>query len=355
MKLLAWLWCLCGWLLAGCGQSLDTPLADQPITGVGGPTLVVPNFGDDSLSLLRVEAQSGALQPLARLSVAGRPKLVVLSGDHRFAYVTTQERGISGFQLDPPGQLPGSPFPESTGIFGLALHPSGRFLVGCGGRQFVTFALGSDGGLRRLATLPVNSTRELSFNPPVLARGGRYAYAAGGDRGVYGAAVDPQTGALSPLTLPTFGEVRVLAVHPRRHWLALPEVSRPGLASWFVAEDGGLSLGHQAALNFNPVGGAFAGEGLFYLGSEGGRGIFGFAVNPADGDFTALNSGNGWPAGARDNNFLVSDRAARLLFVSARGTGQVFGFHIQPGGGLSPTAGSPTGGFAEPDWPALAE
>ncbi len=352
-KLLLLLFCFG---LSACGQ-LDSPLP-LPLNTTGAH-LLVPNFGADSLALLRVDSQSGATSPLGTLSVPGHPKLVVGSADRRFLYVPTQERGIYGFSVDSTGEtvqpLAGSPFANTQGTFGLALHPGGRFLVGTGGKRIATFAIEGDGQLSRLSTLELTTDKDLAFNPPVLARQGRFAYVAGGDRGVYGAAVDAQSGALTALPLADFGDVRVLAVHPQGELLCLPEFRRRSLGSWLVGPDGGLTRSHETALDFDPLGGTFASDNFFYLGSDGGRGIFGFRLSGVDGELVPLNPAGGFPAGSRDNNFLITDRGARLLFVSARATGQIFVFRIDSDGRLTAAENSPAGGFSEPDWPTLLD
>jgi len=343
-------------LATSCGRS---PNADSPLPPA--QILLVPNYEGNSVTVRAVEPSDGSTREISGspFPLPGHPKMVAVSNDNRFAYVTTQDEGIAGYAVNPAtgaiSQVPGSPFKQVAQTFSAAVHPNGRWLVAVGGKRVTVFNIQMDGSLTPVpgGSATIVSSKEFDFNPPALARNGQFLYVPGGDNGVYGFSIDSASGAVSEVPQGSYGTVKALCVHPSGDVLCVPVLNSSTLRSFRIAADGQLSDLSNAPLSYTPIGVVFSKAGKLYVGSSGASGLFGYSVSPMDGTFSALNGGVGFPGGASETNFPAVDPQDRLLYVSARGNDQVFGFLMDAVGNLTPTAGSPIGGFNKPDVPAL--
>jgi len=188
--------------------------------GYGPPILTdylyVADNGSNELRAFRVDQSDGALVSLTPVSYAtgaGPAALVIAptpAGVHSIVYVANQtDATISAFLTDAnTGALTpveGSPFPAAVGVNGLALGATGKYLYALGGNGNSTTIRGfsikpaigqaDDGALINLTAPDIALS---SCNAIVADQQGAYLYAAA-DSNVYEFAINPQTGALSPL------------------------------------------------------------------------------------------------------------------------------------------------------------
>ena len=347
--------------MGGCvTDPASTSFAPSAPNSAAAEFLIVPNYGGGTVTVRRVDRSTGSTTELSGspLAVTGSPKMVAVTPDRRFVYVTTQSDGIYAFAVNSASgvltNVPGSPFTQVPNTFSAAVHPNGQFLICAGGTSVTSFTIHSDGTLSAVpgGSAQVSSQAGFAFNPPALARGGQFLYVPGGDNGIYGFAVDGSSGHLTPLSLGSYGSVKALAVHPSGDVVCAP-ANDNSLISQRVAADGSLSPLSTTPISFAPIGVTFSRAGRIYVGSQGSSGLFGFAVSASDGTFSALNGGAGYPGGSQETNFPAVDPYDRLLFVSARATSQVFCFVIDANGNLTAAPGSPASGFNLPDVPAL--
>ena len=385
---------LLGLSLIGCGSEeefavfpLPFPTPTSSTTPTSFEFLVVPNSKatPGSVSVRQVDLASGTTAELpgspvqvASNSLENDPTMVVFSADQRFAYVPNANSNlISAFSLDRANSrlvaVPGSPFASGVNpTCSVAIHPNGRFLFCGGGDQVTTFSIATDTGA--LTPVPdssrfIGSKGFIAPNPSLLTNNGQFLYIPGGDDGIYGFSVNAANGLLTQIPLGSqHGTVEAIALHPNGQQLCapvrslvpartevLPTVQTTDVVrSLTIQGDGTLTRSFDEPIAFTPCGVTFSQAGRLYVGSRGSSGVFGFNVNGTTGAFSALNQGQGFPAGTVDSCFPVVDPSDQFLYVSALGDNQVFGFRIGSEGNLTSVPGSPFGNVLGPAVPAVA-
>jgi 6-phosphogluconolactonase (cycloisomerase 2 family) len=194
-----------------------TPVPGSPFAAGDGPQSIAvdaagrfvyvtnlnPYAGTSSVSAYTVDAATGALTPVAGGPfVAGAyPYGVALAPNGKFAYVANGESRISAYTVDAATgalvQVAGSPFAAGNGSYFVTVDPTSRFayVANGGGGTISAFAIDPATG----ALTPIGSaTATDGLRIITVAPSGRFLYVANENAGNVAAfAIDATTGALS--------------------------------------------------------------------------------------------------------------------------------------------------------------
>jgi uncharacterized protein (TIGR03437 family) len=190
-----------------------TPVPGSPFTTPQGPNSIVvhPNgkfayvsaAGAGQIAAFKL-ASDGTLAPLDGSPFAARNNLFAMAMDPsgKFLFATErQDNAVLVYSVNPDtGALTqvGSPFPAGPGVSGVAVDPAGKRLfaatAGTGGVS--VFNIGATGEL----TGRQNFGAIIAAFAPILDPSGKFLYVSGPQvNALAGLAVDPGSGALSPL------------------------------------------------------------------------------------------------------------------------------------------------------------
>jgi 6-phosphogluconolactonase len=217
-------------------------------------SLYIANAGSDNVTAYNIDASTGALiGPPSNTATGNSPTSIVVVPNNGTAFVANHggSNDISAFYYG-GAAVPGSPFPAGGNPLSLALGAGGNFLY--------------------------------SANPDAT------------NPSISGFSIDPNTGALSPLSGSPF---RL----PVSHYIATDQTGA-------------------------------------YLYVTTGTNIVGYAIDATTGALTALP---GFPVAAGANAYSITiDPTNQFLYVTNDGAANVSGFRLDAStGALTPTAGSP--------------
>ncbi len=167
----------------------------------------VANRGDDTVTILSLDPETGLLRHENWLSTGSEPCAIAASPDGAHLYVTNEgSSNVSAFALDTTSgalvEVPGSPFATNPAPLDVAVDPTGRFayvLCENGGAPAIReYVVDGVGALTPIAGPPIsaNSTAERLLVEPLA----RFVYVTfGGAQGmVQGYAIQKTTGELIP-------------------------------------------------------------------------------------------------------------------------------------------------------------
>jgi len=261
-------------------------------------------IGSGRLCGFAIDPVTQAWTPITPTGAVGtNPRAVAIDPSGRFVYVAGDFTGtVSGFSIDPttgaPTPLPGSPYPT-------------------------------------LGSLPI---------PMVIDRGGRFLYVGQSvgsfDGSIAVFAIDATTGALSHIAgspfpnAANFGRVAALALSPDGRFLF---TGGTALATYSVNSATGVPTriasraGLCCSLVVDPT-------GRFLFGADT-DGLHGFSI-AADGTLAPAGTPRSIGAVTRVTTAIAS--VADLVYVGNSGTGDIYGFRINPStGALTAVSGSP--------------
>jgi 6-phosphogluconolactonase len=304
----------------GALVAVGTPTATgkSPYAVVGTPFkqfVYVSDEGSNDVSAFSVNIETGALTAVSGSPFAAgtNPRALTLYGAAYLYVANTGSDTLSAFAINATtGALtPLSPATYATGHgpSSVAVDPAGSFLYVAnngGSNDISAFVIDAAGGLTPVAGSPFAA----GTNPLSLAfgAGGKFLYTAnpgGANPSISGFTVDLFSGTLTPLSGSPF----------------------PAAVSNYIAAD--------------RVGA--------YLYVTTGAGVVGFGVDATTGLLTSLP---GFPLVSGANAYSVTlDPTSQFLYVANNGSANVSGFRIDAStGGLTPITGSPFAAGNLPDF-----
>jgi 6-phosphogluconolactonase (cycloisomerase 2 family) len=272
-----------------------------------GTWLYAADYTPGTVTGFRVDGSTGALTALPGFPImAGtQPDSAAIDPSGKFLYVANLgSSNISAFTINASTgaltSVTGSPFPLPGPGRSASVDPLGRFLyvTGTGVAAFRISA--SDGALTVVSGSPFptgNAPAGIGFDPA-----GKFAYVANSASNTLSAfTIDASSGALTPIA-------------------GSPYTTNPG-----------------------PVGIAVAPSGkLLYVSNGTANALAGFTIDANTGALTALFAG---VATGQNPTQIGIDPSGKFLYVADQKTpnvaGDVSGYSIAAGGGLTPLAGSP--------------
>jgi 6-phosphogluconolactonase (cycloisomerase 2 family) len=194
-----------------------TPVASSPYPSGTNPSsypfavavdpgerfVYVTNLQSNNISAYVIDAQSGALTPVAGSPFpADFPHSVAIDPQGKYAYVVTN-KSISAYMIDPVSgalaPIAGSPFttlPYTDVPYSAAVDPSGHYLYL--GSAHGVFGFNVDAATGVLTPMFLSSAAIGSFDNIVIDSSGRFVYATNyADTGVSAFTIDAATGALT--------------------------------------------------------------------------------------------------------------------------------------------------------------
>jgi 6-phosphogluconolactonase len=351
-----------------------TPIAGSPFAVGNGPValaidprgrfLYVANSGSNNVSGFVIDEATGALTatPGSPVTVGDNPISLAVDPAGELLYIASLEfeddGSISGFRIDATtgalSAIPGSPFAIPRGAQAIAIDPSSRFV-------YVTHIFSND--VSRYAIDATTGT--LTPGIPVTTRDGplamlltrgtgpvtfipRFIYAANADSNdVSGQSIDPETGALSPVSDTSFpaedGPTSVVA-DPSSRFLYVANQFSNGLSAYAIDSESGI-LGEIAGSPF-PTGSlpfevVVDPSGRFvYVVNSFSDDVSAFTLDPVTGALTDII---GAPFSAGDRPFTVAiEPSGRFLYVVNNFSDNISAYALAPDTGtLTEIAGSP--------------
>ena len=257
--------------------------------------------------------------------------------------------------------LPRSPYAAGAGAGAIpAFSPDGKFLyvmdqgaTGTAPNSVFGYSIGSDGSLTAISATGFPAGADptwIAFTPD-----GKYAYVSNSGQGtgqdtISAYSVNDTTGALTPLTTPSFAtdeHPQDLTIDATGTHLYAPVANgtTAGAIDWFtINADGTLANKSSIPAGVTPVYLAIDPAGPYaYVSSSGGAEVYGYAINATTGALTALaNSPYSTGAGSLPQ-FITLDPSGKFGYTANEGTANISGFAIDSSTGkLTAVPGSPT-------------
>jgi 6-phosphogluconolactonase (cycloisomerase 2 family) len=343
------------------GVSVGTVTITADLNGVAGSAVLsvvssstatqfayVANQSDNTISAYTLNSTNGALTQISGSPIpAGiaAPKEFAVDPTARFLYVSPNGGSFfSGLVINGATgsltQVPGSPFPQSSSnTFFVTEDPTGRFVYRLSGSTSISiFSVDPNtGALAPITSLSVGSgLRAMAIDPK-----GRFAYVAecvfgcgNGPASVIALAIDPVTGGLTPLPgapLPTGSNPFAITVDPTGTFAYVVNYGSGGGISAFTIDPNSGTLSAVPGSPFlagSPDGLTVDRSGKFLYVTDGGSSVvYAFTINRTSG---ALTTVTGSPFQVGPNSFTSSvavDATNQFVYVSDAGT-HVAGFSI---------------------------
>jgi 6-phosphogluconolactonase (cycloisomerase 2 family) len=285
----------------------------------------------------------------------------------KFAYVANNGDGtISAYTIDPTtGKLTvvaGSPYPDGTTPAAVSLAPNGKFAFSASdsGTKIHAFAINqSSGQLTEVAGSPFSTGFKTGSAFPDIAVDSQSAHlylASAGDHEVAGFAINPTSGALSPLSGSPYaagaGAGAIPAFSPDGKFLYVMDQGATGtgansVSGYSIGTDGSLTAiaGSPFPAGTDPSWISFTPDGKFaYVADTGVDEISAYSVSATTGALTPL----GTPTFATDEHpqDLTIDTAGKHLYVpvaNGAAAGAVQVFTIDADGTLAAVGSTPAG------------
>lgn len=329
-------------------------------TSAGGLALVA-NSGANTLSVMRVDADTGALTAAGSPVATGQyPFAVAVTPGGQYAYVTNLVGGsISSFGIDgSTGVL--TPIPLSTpgtqNPYGIAMDPLGRFVwvVNYGFSTASAFAINPATGVLTAVGTPVAT----GGFPYALAAhpNGNFVYVANeGSNSVSVFSVDSPTGALTLVAGTIANSVlrpHGIAVDPSGRFVYVAGAGGQEVAAYRINS----STGALTVVGYIRTGGAAESvavhpNGQFvYAVTRSSDAVAIFSINPTTGALTSV--GTPVAAGANPGRLAVNTAGSRLYVTNGAGN-TVSAFNIGSGGATLTSLGAATAVGRAPEGVAL--
>jgi len=330
---------------------------------VGSRTTRERNARGEGISIFRVDAGSGELQPQGIVGGLVNPSFLAMSGDGRHLYaVHGDQNDISAFRIDPASG--GLAFINRQDTLGknpvhLAIDPAGRHIVVSNhlGSSLVVLPIASDGSLGAVSqrvdlTGPIGPHRveqnqaKPHFNP--FDRAGKHVIVP--DKGLDRTFVFHfEHGRLAPAPVPFVASregagPRHIAFHPGADFAyEINELDSTVTTYRYSPADGGLEpLQILSSLPESFTGTSRSSEievhpsGRFVYASN--RGCDSIAVFAVDPETHLLSWVEAHPSGGRTPRFFALSRDGRFLYALNEDSDTIVAHHVDPvRGTLAPT------------------
>jgi uncharacterized repeat protein (TIGR01451 family) len=271
--------------------------------------LYVANEFSSSISAFRIDAATGALTTVPGSPFGGvaDPQWLQVDVNGRFLFVADPAlEKIKGYRIEATTGaltlLPGNGVPVANNVFGLGTTPSGRFLYASTRNptsEIYGFALDpSSGALTPLAGSPWLVGRNAQAFEIVVDPTERFLYTGGLEaNAIFGFSIDSTSGALTPLAgppVPTVSYPQFLEQTPNGAFLYASATVGGNLAGYSIASATGALVplpGFPIAtgpISMDVV--ADPSGVLLYLVSQGSSTVRGFSLNPSTGGLVPLPS-----------------------------------------------------------------
>jgi hypothetical protein len=306
-----------------------------PGQDVGPSAIVLFDVGEDG-----VPVQRGSFPTGVTGFVEDDEQDIAIDPGRRLLFATNWvSSGISAFSIAADGSLmpvSGSPFTIGAQSSGLALQADLGVLYATTYWSLLTFAIGPDGSLTEIQSLPRNHWG-IAIHPS-----GRYLYASGQfSSGGYEIAAD---GTLTPLpAMPDFQSFvwkKMKVSSDGRRLYAIGEArGKYGMLAFDIDSSGGLTLVAGTPV---PTGGSdysleIGGDDRYgYLGSEADQTIVGFDLTSGPSPAPLAGSPFHLPIAS---TMLVAPRSSSFLYSIARYERSIQALSISDAGGLSAIEG----------------
>src|SRR6202049_3328512 len=143
--------------------------------GHGATSTLVPRFAyvannqDDTVSIFAIRGYRLQAVGYVYTGSGSNPRAVVVTPSQAFLYVAEGNAGIAGYAINNINgglaPVPGSPFLTGS-MFSVAMHPSGKFLVGIRGSGVGVYAIdASSGSLTSIQTVSGGSPVSAAIDP----------------------------------------------------------------------------------------------------------------------------------------------------------------------------------------------
>ena len=320
-----------------------------------GSLALVANSTSNTLSILRINANSGALTSLGTIATGSYPYSVVMTPNGLFAYVSNLTgSSLSAYSIDNiAGSLSLIPLssPATVNPYGVAMDPLGRFIwvVNYSASTVSAFAIGATTGVLTAIGAPVATG---SF-PYALAvhPSGNYVYVAnevGNSISVFG--VNSTTGALTLLAGTVANSVlgpHSIAVDPTGRFAYAVSNSGASVAAFSInANTGVLSVIGYTNTGASPNSVAVHPNGHYvYVANVGSSTITVLSINSGTGALTVL--GSPVPAGSSPHALTI-DAMGATLYVANLGDNSSSAFSIDAASGALTSLGAAVATGSQP-------
>jgi 6-phosphogluconolactonase (cycloisomerase 2 family) len=279
------------------------------------------------------------------------PDIAVDPTSH-YLYIASSGSHVAGFSINQTTgaltALAGSPYPAGTGANGIpAFSPNAQFLY--------VIDQSAAGGVSGYSVNPTTGVLTPITGSPFttgadpdwisLTPDGKYAYVANTgaltSAAISAFAVNPTTGALTPLATPMYsadGHPTYLNISASGAYLYVPVLDSPNgwVDVYAIGADGSLTKeGTPAQVGIGPKYVSIVPSGAFaYVPSAGtgGTGIYGFSISASTGELTSL--GAPFPSGS-EPQFLTIDPSGRFAYAPNQGSASVSEYSIGSDGILN--------------------
>lgn len=357
------------------GGPINAVVVCGPISGFAyvANSVATNNSGAGNLSTYAINGTTGALSPLSSVPVSQAGAAIVVTPNRKFLYVSGRDgNAVSAFAVSATtGVLTvvvGSPFATGPSPTGMAVDPSGQFFyvvnaAALGGNSISAYAIDPTTG----ALTPITGSPFAAGTNPfsiTITPNGQYVYVANsGSSNISGYALNGTTGALTPLAgspFPGATGVTALTIHPSGSFLyagnSAANTNVSSVTAYAInSASGALTsiTGSPFASGTGPISVALdpAGKFLFVANYYDGT----VSANTIDQSTGALTGVAGSPfdtgagAGNKSTYSVDVDPSGAFLYATNGVQGNVSAFTINSvSGALAPVGGGPFPAGSEP-------
>jgi 6-phosphogluconolactonase (cycloisomerase 2 family) len=295
------------------------------------------------------------------------PDIAVDSQSAHLYLASAGDNQVAGFAINSTSgaltALPGSPYASGSGAGAIpAFSPNGKFLyvmdqgtTGATANTVFGYAIGSDGSLTAIAANGFAAGTHPSWI--VFTPNGNFAYVSDeGQDAISAYSVNATTGALTPLSTPTFAtdehpEDLTIDATGTHLYAPVANGATAGAVDWFpINADGTLGARSSIPAGVTPLyldidpAAPYA-----YVSSSGGAEVYGYSINATTGALTAV-AGSPFSTGAGSlPQFITIDPSGKFGYTANEGTANISGFAVNATtGALTAVPGSPAAAGMSP-------
>ena len=310
--------------------------------GHGATSALVPRFAyvannqDDTVSIFAIRGYR--LQAIGYIYTGSgsNPRAVVVTPSQGFLYVAEGNVGIAGYGINningDLAPVPGSPFLTGS-TFSVAMHPSGKFLVGVSGAAVTVYAIDPSSG-------SLTSIQTVSGNSPVSAAidsTGSFLFTANVNSNCVSAfTINQNTGILTPVAGSPFAagpSPQSVAIQHGK-FLYVPNGNGASVSAYAINSTTGALVevaGSPFATGSVPVA-AVTKNSFLFVGNSADKTVSQYSIDPTTGVLTQIAAP--FPTGKSGPLGLTANPREPLLYVADHDSDEVVVLGITKYGAL---------------------
>src|SRR4029077_3718013 len=285
----------------------------------------VANNQDDTVSIFAIRGYRLQAVGYVYTGSGSNPRAVVVTPSQGFLYVAEGNAGIAGYAINNINgglaPVPGSPFLTGN-MFSVAMHPSGKFLVGVSGTGVTVYAADpSSGSLTSIQTVSGGSPVSAAIDPT-----GTFLFTANvNSNNVSAFTINQNSGILTPVAgspFPAGPSPQSVAIQHGK-FLYVPNGNGASVSAYAINSTTGALVevaGSPFSTGSVPVA-AVTKNSFLFVGNSADKTVSQYSINPTTGVLTQIAVP--FPTGKSGPLGLTANPKEPLLYVADHDSDEV--------------------------------